>query len=312
MIRKLLDRILIRRSRRTTGVTAGAVALALVIGVQAAIAMVGGQASEPAAATPEVTLTPAPAAAAESAPVEPPAAAEDADFKVSAGGARLVVNVRNHKDADNHARGRIQLNRIQGWGVAPVNIAIAQSTCTDCETLAVALQVSTYERGARYVAPQNAAVAVNAECLRCFTMAVAIQYLIPVDPATALPHDVRQLAKDLNRELKEVTRDQSTTVRDRMPRIVDVINRFRQFVAYVDMRTNEETAPNAATGDPVSTPLPETTDDPALSPEPTASETAPATEPPGSTPSDEPAPSPSGLTDPSEEPPTPSPSPPPT
>jgi hypothetical protein len=317
MIKKLLDRLVALRPTRAAGLTAAAVGLALVIGAQATFAVIGE--SPPPEATP--TPTEAPSAAAATEDVSPSASPDAAspetqatEFNLAGGGARLIVNVSNKSDASYDARGRSQLNRIPGPRVGPVNAAIARSTCVDCETLAVALQISVYERGAPLVAPQNAAVAVNGGCIRCFTMAVAIQYLIPVEDDTAIPADVRRLAKDLNAELKDVMRDKSTSVRGRLTQLFDVIGRFRQFAAYVDLRLREETEADSTTGDTMAVPLPDETDDPAatLAPDSSASPST-STDPGSPTPTAEPSatPSPTAAPDPTESPPSESPSPPP-
>jgi hypothetical protein len=255
-----------------------------------------------AASTPAPTPPPSP---------EPSAAASE-EFNLSGGGARLIVNVQNETDNANVAKGRLQLNKVPAPRVGPVNIAIAQSIgCADCQTLAVALQISVYRKGAPFVAPQNAAVAANGGCLRCFTMAVAIQYLIPTTGTMTIPPDVRRLAHDLNGELAEVVRDEATTIEDRLPRLFAVIDSFRELKAYVDIRLKTANEADSVSGDPIATPLPATTDDPAATLEPSASPETP--EPPTATPSPQAVPTSSpepSLDKSSEPPPTDTPSPP--
>jgi hypothetical protein len=121
---------------------------------------------------------------------------------VPGGGGSNVVKVNNHSDGRFEARGRVELNRIMSPDVAPLNLADAESSCTDCQSIAVAVQVSVYRRGARSVRPQNAAVAINTRCTRCVTVARAIQYAIPVDDPMEVPRRADQLARAIDRELR--------------------------------------------------------------------------------------------------------------
>src|SRR5437773_3331955 len=97
------------------------------------------------------------------------------------GGPRNMVNGRNYVDNRLLVRGRVQLNRINGSTVWPVNYAYAYSSCVDCTTMSVALQIDVYQEGADTFMPQNAGVAFNEQCTRCRTLALALQYAIPVD-----------------------------------------------------------------------------------------------------------------------------------
>ncbi|MFL5777356.1 MAG: hypothetical protein ACJ761_00305 [Chloroflexota bacterium] len=124
--------------------------------------------------------------------------------QLNGGGAKNVVNILNRQDARLTVRGKIEFNGIPAPRVAPVNLAAATASCVGCQTYAVALQVDVYERGAPFVAPQNAATAVNAACTRCVTVARAIQYVIPVDDIHDVPKNVRKLTHDLNARLQAI------------------------------------------------------------------------------------------------------------
>jgi hypothetical protein len=152
--------------------------------------------------------------------------------------------------------------------------------------------LSIYRRGAPYVAPQNAAVAVNAGCLRCLTVAVAVQYLIPVDDPTAIPPDVRRLGHELESALRDLMRERATSVRDRVPRLISIVEQFAQFRDYVEVRVREVSEANAMSGDAMAAELPAETDDPGASapvPSPSTSplDSAPS-EPIGSSPGADP------------------------
>lgn len=154
--------------------------------------------------------------------------AEDADdVKIrengGGGGGKNVVRVRNRSDGRLRVRGRIQLNRISGPTVEPINLAFAYSTCTDCQTIAVALQLNLISRTATYVAPQNVAIAVNYECSGCRTVARALQYTYSVDDPNAEVAEVRDLIREMERELRAVRQSRGITVDEAEARVNAVV-----------------------------------------------------------------------------------------
>lgn len=192
------------------------------------------------------------------------------------GGAKNVVHVRNRSDGRLRVRGRIQLNRIPGPNVEPVNLALAYGSCTGCQTYAVALQIDLISRTADRVAPQNAAVAVNYECTDCKTVATAIQYVISVDDPTEVPHDVRELIRDMEMELRVLSKDKSISVTEAEARINLVVGRFQRLAEGLRQERDEKTettSPNAeppASASPVTAPLePAGTVEATLTPTPT-------------------------------------------
>jgi hypothetical protein len=283
-------------------VLAAALAVAAEVGTISAPSTSSAPTSAPTSASPADEQTVHPPAEGEPAASDPPVGSQqtsvaedsnDAGFRIAGGGAKQVVRIENRHDATYLGRGRIQLNQVHAPRVVPVNIAIAQSTlCTGCETFAVALQISLYQRGAPMVAPQNAAAAVNAACSGCLTIAVAIQYLIPVDNPTVIPVDVRRMARELEHELRELSRDRRIPVRDRLAALQGLLDRFQAFAAYLDMVVQEQAEADGTSNAGVPTPFPEDALESGDGTDPTATPTiepSPVTEP---TPPTQPSPSP--------------------
>jgi hypothetical protein len=127
------------------------------------------------------------------------------DDGVGAGGSNLI-QVRNLTDNRFELRGNADLSKVRGNNVAPRNEARAYSSCTDCQTIAIALQLTVYKEGASSVAPVNIAVAVNENCNQCLTVAWAVQYVNPVQNTKRLPENVKELTRRINRELNELER----------------------------------------------------------------------------------------------------------
>jgi uncharacterized membrane protein len=161
-----------------------------------------------------------------------------ATLPAGGGGGKNIVIVMNRGDGKFVVRANIQVNREPGPNVQPANVAIATSSCTDCQTLAVALQLNVASASAAIVAPQNAAVATNAGCLRCYTVARAVQYLFTVpDPVAGPPPAADADLRALDRTLRDIAGDPTLTLDDAEARINGVIARFQSIAStYVNTR----------------------------------------------------------------------------
>ena len=164
----------------------------------------------------------------------------------------------NSDDRRFMGRASIKFRKLKTDEIRPINIAFAQSACTDCQTIAVAVQVIVYKKGASNVQPQNVALAANTQCTRCVTIARAIQYVIPVDDFDNVPDNVKRLVHRLDQELHyfeqmrsidELTSDEASL---RLQRAVDEFNELHQYLVDVmSKRTGENEADPGAkeTGD---------------------------------------------------------------
>ena len=196
------------------------------------------------------------------------------------GGGKNIVQVVNQQDGRLKLDGKVQLNRIPESNAAPVDMASAYSSCANCQTLAVALQINLISKSATYVHPQNAAVALNYRCTSCHTIAYAWQYNMTVDDPTAVPADVNQLMARWKAELANI-KTQSVTLTQAINRMNAVIGQFQSLAAYLDLKqdqTTDTTSPNASPP-PAASPAagtsptagPAATASPTASPQPSAS-----------------------------------------
>lgn len=198
----------------------------------------------------------------------------------SGGGGRNIVQYQNRQDGRLGVRGNIQLNRAPGPNVQPVNAAISIGMCTDCQTFTVALQINLISRTSNIASPQNTAVAANVGCVRCVTVARAIQYTISVDDPTQIPTDVQALVRDMDAELRAIANERSLGARDANARINAVIARFNALAQHLRDEADEETAQDT----PTPSPIPSASASPAASPS-GAPSAAPATATPSASPS---------------------------
>ena len=171
----------------------------------------------------------------------------DVSYDEDEGGTRRnVVSVRNRADNRMRIRANIQLARLPGDTAEPYNVAFAYGTCRDCQTFSVALQIVLISRTASRIAPQNGALALNYECHGCLTVARAIQYVVQVEDPTQVPDGVRELIREMDRELREVARLAAAgqmTIADAESRINAVITRFRSVATSLYEQRSEEMMP---------------------------------------------------------------------
>jgi hypothetical protein len=158
-----------------------------------------------------------------------PAAAE--------GGPSNVVIAQNQVDGHLVVTGRTQVNRVAGQMAAPLNYAMAQATtCTGCDTMAIALQLDFVNRDAGYIAPQNVAVAANGACNGCMTIAKAVQVVFTVDDPTRIPPEITSAMRDFDDQLRAVANDRSLSIGEAEARVDAIIARFLSVATSYDLQ----------------------------------------------------------------------------
>jgi putative peptide zinc metalloprotease protein len=108
------------------------------------------------------------------------------------GGAKNVVLVVNEADGQQRSGAGIAVSTTAAESVATENLALARASCSDCRTVAVAMQFVPIIRDVDVIAPKNAAVAVNVDCSSCRTAAFAYQYVVTTDGPVHLTAAGRQ------------------------------------------------------------------------------------------------------------------------
>ena len=196
--------------------------LVVAYGVLAACGDAGGS------ATPSASVSPTPTASITTETI--------IDEVLDDANKKNVVQLVNTENGRFLSGARIRLDKIGSDQVDPLNQASAESRCTDCQTIAVALQVVIYKRGANSVTPQNVATALNANCTRCVTVALAYQYVIPVDDYKEVPPRVRELTKEMERELQYFEKVRTVSEIDANQaeaRLISVIDKFSELKQYL-------------------------------------------------------------------------------
>ena len=184
----------------------------------------------------------------------------------AAGGGNNIVQVINHADGHFRVDGNVKLNQIPGPNAGPKNVAFAYSSCTDCQTMAVALEINLISTSARNIQPLNQAVAVNYRCTSCVTYARAIQYDIQVDDPHQVRSDVRDLMQQMDAALKHIKSFHETFLQA-LDDVNAVIAEFKGLGTYLKDQHDMATDPMT----PGASPLPPASDLPTDSPTPTVS-----------------------------------------
>ena len=202
----------------------------------------------------------------------------------AAGGGANIVQVINHADSHFRMDGQVKLNQIPGPNAGPKNEAFAYSSCTNCDTMAVALEINLISSRARNIQPLNEAVALNYQCTNCVTYARAIQYDIQVADPTQVPSDVRELMRQMNATMNHIkTSDESFM--QALAEVNAVIGEFNELGIYLTDKQLTATDPTT----PGAGPMPLEAASPSASATTTASDTPP--ELPSPSPSPEASPS---------------------
>ena len=116
------------------------------------------------------------------------------------GGDNVVVAV-NTKDGRFLYRVRLIVKPSHGDVVDDANVAVAVASCSECQTVAVAVEGLLVFSDPSIFTPTNLAIAMNVDCSFCATLASAYQFLVQVDGPAHLSgaghHAVAQIRAEL-------------------------------------------------------------------------------------------------------------------
>jgi putative peptide zinc metalloprotease protein len=108
----------------------------------------------------------------------------------------------NKNDGTNVFRLAFSIDRILSDEAGPGNAAVAYSSCSNCRTTAIAIQVVLLTTTPEGFAPANVAVAVNAGCDSCTTVALAYQIVLQTDGNVQLTKAGRDRIKEILDQLQ--------------------------------------------------------------------------------------------------------------
>jgi putative peptide zinc metalloprotease protein len=153
-----------------------------------------------------------------------PSASPAPDATGGAGGDTAAIAI-NTKDGADIFRIAFAIKRAMGDVVDNGNAAVAYASCTDCQTVAVSIQVVLLMNDPSVVTPTNLAIAINEECTLCETLASAYQVILSTDgPVRFTAEGHREIAA-IRRELLAM-RHAGLTIEEILIRLDGLMDRF--------------------------------------------------------------------------------------
>ena len=118
-----------------------------------------------------------------------------------AGGPNNTATAINTKDNSLKFDLSFDIVRVVDGVVDQTNAAVAYASCTNCMSVAIAIQVVLVTTDVTSVAPVNVAVAVNQNCTSCQALASAFQFIMSTGGPVTLSHDGRKTLEDIRKQL---------------------------------------------------------------------------------------------------------------
>lgn len=110
----------------------------------------------------------------------------------------------NTKDGSSIFKVAFSIKRISDGTVDPQNAAVAYSNCSDCQTVAVAIQIVLVTGDTTDANPTNLAIAYNDNCVSCATMAAAYQFVFSTGTDVKLSPEGKKRLHDLRKQLHDL------------------------------------------------------------------------------------------------------------
>jgi putative peptide zinc metalloprotease protein len=201
----------------------------------------------------------------------------------------IAVNTEDDSTVYDFA---FDFTRVVNGIVDQTNAAIAYATCTNCTTVAIAVQIVLVIGDATQVTPLNLALALNENCEACTTVAAAYQFVFGTGDRIRLTGQARKQLRELVRQFKAIgdmdgTEDEINAEFERL--VGELRTVLADGIVTVGKPAGEEPAAEADAA-PEATPEPAATAEPTATPEPAAEPTPEPTATPEATATPEPAP----------------------
>lgn len=200
------------------------------------------------------------------------------------GGDNTAVAV-NTKDGTTLFRFAFSIHKVMNGTVDQTNAAVAVSSCTDCQTVAIAIQVVLVMGDADTVTPTNLALAYNIGCTLCETYAAAYQFVWSTSGTVHLTAEGNRKIADIRKRFKELE-GAGLTIEQLQQQVEVLVNELvqvlQQELVVVEKSDTEASASPSPQPSPTSStttvsPSPSQSPSPSPSPEPTSP--SPATSP---------------------------------
>jgi len=187
------------------------------------------------------------------------------------GGDNTAIAV-NTKDGSTLIKVAFAIRHVMGDVVDQGNAAVAYASCTDCTTVAVAIEIVLVEGNPSVVTPTNLALAYNELCSLCVTVADAVQFVEGTGGVVHFDAEGNKILAQIRHEL-EALKHQTLTL-DELQAKIDQIR-----AQIVDVLQNHLVPAGKPEQPPAPPPPPTTTTPPTTSTGTTSTETTTTTTP---------------------------------
>ena len=102
----------------------------------------------------------------------------------------------NTKDGSSIFKFAFAIKRVAGDVVDETNAAVAYASCTQCQTVAIAIEIVLVTGNPSVVTPTNLALAINDQCTLCVTVADAYQFVVSAPEGFSFsPHGMQEIRR---------------------------------------------------------------------------------------------------------------------
>jgi putative peptide zinc metalloprotease protein len=186
-----------------------------------------------------------------------------------------VAAAVNTKDGKSVFALSLKIVQTDSSTVDPVNAAVAVASCTDCQTVAIALEAVLVAGSPTTFEPTNIALAINSECSNCQTLAAAYQSVVQHDTRVRISGAGRRAIAAIRTDLQSL-RNSELDIFVIWERVDQAAGRFLN-VLQTEVYPIGRPAEAGETGGTTTTGPPSTAPTTTTATEPTTSTTLPST-----------------------------------
>ena len=160
----------------------------------------------------------------------------------------------NTKDGSSIFKFAFAIKRVAGDVVDQTNGAVAYASCTQCQTVAIAIEIVLVTGDPSVVTPTNIAIAINDQCDLCITVADAYQFVLGTGGNVHFsPHGMQELRRIVN-EIRDLGK-QNLTATEIQARLETLVSQLRDVLVTELVAAGSSSGSNAGGQPP---PPPET------------------------------------------------------
>lgn len=153
----------------------------------------------------------------------------------------------NTRDGSSIFKLTFAVRQVSGNVVDSQNAAVAFSSCSDCQTVAISIEVVLASGNPTTVAPVNEAIAINENCTSCDTLAAAYQFVYALDTKLKLTAEGHQQLADIHQQLEQL-RNSGLSIEQINTQVGTLMGQLTNVLNHQLIAVNEPAAgPDAAT-----------------------------------------------------------------